>query len=89
MDKWTSIEVKLKEGMRGSLPKPFDLARFLVTNMTFMSYLNTTSVLFDGNVIFKVVKSRKEPGSIRIPRVMDNTSVGGTMTIKTVSFAGG
>jgi len=79
--------MELKEDMRGPLPKPFDLARFLVATMTFMSYLNTTSVLFDGKVIFEVVRSRKEPSSIPIPRVMNSTSVGGTMTIKTVSFA--
>ena len=79
--------MKLKEDMRGPLPKPFDLARFLVTTMTFMSCLNTTSVLLDGSVIFKVVKSRKEPSSICIPRGMIRTSAGGTMAIETVSFA--
>jgi len=79
--------MKLKEDMRTLLPKPFDLARFLVTTMTFMSCLDTTSVLFNGNVIFKVVKSRKEPSSVPIPRVMNSTSAGGMMTIKTVSFA--
>lgn len=82
---WTSIEMELKEDLRGPVPKPFDLARFLASTMTFMSSLNTTSVLFDGKVFLKIAKSRQEPSKIPIPDHMERSSSGGTMNIKTVS----
>jgi len=77
--------MELKEDMRGPVPKPFDLARFLATTMTFMTSLKTTSVSFDGKLFLKIVKSREEPSNISIPSDMKHWSVGGTMNITTVS----
>jgi len=77
--------MELKEDMRGPVPKPFDLARFLVATMTFMSSLKTTSVFFDGKLFLKIIKSREEPSKIPIPDDMKRSSSGGTMNITTVS----
>jgi len=77
--------MELKEDLRGPVPKPFDLARFLAATMTFMSSLNTTSVLFDGKVFLKIAKSRQEPSKIPIPDDMKRKSSRGTMNITTVS----
>jgi hypothetical protein len=80
----------LKEDMRGPVPKPFDLARFLAATMTFMSSVKTTSVFFDGKVFLKLAKSRDMlPSNIPLPRDMYPTSVEGTMNIKTVSVVSG
>ncbi|KAJ8595100.1 hypothetical protein M405DRAFT_929750, partial [Rhizopogon salebrosus TDB-379] len=82
---WTSIEMKLKEDMRGPVPNPFDLARFLAATMTFMSRVETTSVFFDGRAFLKLAKFREVPTGIALPSDMRPTSAKGTMGIKTVS----
>ena len=77
--------MELKEDVRDSVPKPFDLARFLAATMTFMSHLKTTTVFFDGNDILKIVKSREEPRGTGIPSNMKSITEGKTMTIATIS----
>jgi hypothetical protein len=82
---WTSIEMDLKKDMRGPVPKPFDLARFLAATMTFMSNVKTISVLFDGLAFLILTKSRDLPNDIALPSDMRPISTGGTMQINTVS----
>jgi hypothetical protein len=82
---WTSIEMDLKKDMRGPVPKPFDLARFLASTMTFMLNVKTISVSFDGWAFLKLTKSRDMPNDIALPSDMHPTSMGDTMRIKTVS----
>ncbi|KAJ8579837.1 hypothetical protein M405DRAFT_869920, partial [Rhizopogon salebrosus TDB-379] len=82
---WTSIEMNLKKDMRGPVPKPFDLARFLAATMTFMSSVKTISVSFDGWAFLKLTKSRDLPNDIALPSDMRPTSTGHTMQINTVS----
>ncbi|KAJ8581652.1 hypothetical protein M405DRAFT_938167 [Rhizopogon salebrosus TDB-379] len=82
---WTSIEMDLKKDMRGPVPKPFDLARFLATTMTFMSNVKTISVFFDGLAFLKLTKSRDLPDDIALPGDMRLTSMGDAMQINTVS----
>jgi hypothetical protein len=76
----------LKEDMRGPVPKPFDLARFLAATMTFMSCLKTTSVFFDDEVFLKIAKSSGLSSNIPLPPNMMPISKGGMMNIKTVSL---
>jgi hypothetical protein len=82
---WTSIEMDLKEDMRGPVPKPFDLARFLAATMTFMLRVKTISVSFDGRAFLKLAKSRDLPNDIALPSDMRFRSMGDTMQINTVS----
>jgi len=86
-NEWTSIEMELKEDMRGPVPKPFDLARFLAATMTFMSCLKTTCVFFDGKMFLKTAKTRGVSSGIPLPSDMIHTSKGGTMNIRAVSVA--
>jgi hypothetical protein len=75
----------LKKDMRGPVPKPFDLARFLASTMTFMSNVKTLSVFFDGRAFLELAKSRNAPDNIALPNDMHPTSAEGTMRISTVS----
>jgi len=75
----------LKEDMRGSVPKPFDLARFLAATMTFTSHLQTTTVFFDNNIILKIAKSKETPSNVSLPPSMVAGSKERRMDIKTVS----
>ena len=85
LNEWTSIEMSLKEDMRGSVPKPFDLARFLAATMTFTSHLQTTTVFFDNNIILKIAKSKETPSNVSLPPNMVASSKERRMDIKTVS----
>ena len=80
--------MELKKDMRGPMPKPSDLARFLSATMTFLSCLETMSVFFDGEELLNITKSRTEPDSISVASDMMLTSNEKTMNIdKTVSVA--
>ncbi|KAG1730664.1 uncharacterized protein EDB91DRAFT_1059251, partial [Suillus paluster] len=84
-NKWTSIEMVLKEDMQLPVPKPFDLARFLAATMTFMSWVENAHVSFNNKVFMKIAKSRQAPTQTRVPNDMLPRSNEGTMNINTVS----
>ncbi|KAG1788867.1 histidine kinase-like ATPase, partial [Suillus plorans] len=86
---WTSIEMQLKEDMQVPVPKPFDLARFLATTMTFMSCVENTHVFFNDKIFMKIAKSRQVPSSIRVPKDMIPRSKEDTMHIKGLSVVSG
>jgi hypothetical protein len=62
--KWTAIEMEVKDEQL-PMPKPFDLSRFLCTAVTFLVRVKKITVLFNGQLLSEVVKSRGIPrGSI-------------------------
>lgn len=71
---WTTFEMDLKPEVDLTIPKPFDLSRFISTAVTFLVNVNNVTVLFNGSVLSKITKSRGEPTQIEIPQGLKSTS---------------
>ncbi|KAI5991739.1 hypothetical protein F5J12DRAFT_861117 [Pisolithus orientalis] len=64
---WTTFEMDLKSEADLTMPKPFDLSRFISTAMTFLVKVKNVTVLFNGS-------SRTEATKIEIPQGLKTTS---------------
>lgn len=71
---WTTFEMDLKPEADLTIPKPFDLSRFISTAVTFLVNVNNITVLFNGSVLSKITKSRGEPTKIELPQGLKPTS---------------
>lgn len=71
---WTTFEMDLKSEADLTMPKPFDLSRFISTAMTFLVKVKNVTVLFNGSVLSRITKSRTEATKIEIPQGLKTTS---------------
>lgn len=86
LDKWTAvIEMELKQ--ESTIPRIFDLTRFLVTSVTFLSHIQRVTVMLDDTELSCLTKTRNIASqSIAISEHMTRRSQGGTMTIDSVGL---
>ncbi|KIJ66567.1 hypothetical protein HYDPIDRAFT_26903 [Hydnomerulius pinastri MD-312] len=86
-DKWTTIEMELKEELQIPIPKPFDLSRFLCAAVTFLVKIKKITMLFDGKVLSEITKSRGEATQVeQLPKYLRVKSNSGAMTVKSVEM---
>lgn len=71
---WTTFDMDLKPEAELTIPKPFDLSRFISTAITFLVNVNKVTMLLNGSVLSKITKSRGEPTKIVIPQGLKSTS---------------
>lgn len=84
-DKWTVIEMELKQ--ESTIPRIFELTRFLVTSVTFLAHIQRVTILLDDTELACLTKTRnKASQSIAISEHMVRTSRNGTMTIDSVEL---
>ena len=82
VDPWTTIQMTLRES--GPIPPALDLTRFLVSSITFMTYLSEVSVYFDDK---RLVRLSKDCGVSReVPMLggLKGTSPDGMMNVKSI-----
>lgn len=81
-DSWTSFSMPLRED--APMPVAFDLARFLASSVTFMSYLSQVEVYFNDKRLLKITKSKGLPQELGIPKGLRSTSPSGAMTVTAI-----
>ena len=81
-DPWTTFEMTLREP--ASIPKAFDLTRFLASSITFMKQLSDVSVYLDGTRISHLKKESGVPKAIGVPKGLKNTSPKGIMQVRDI-----
>ena len=82
VDPWTTIQMTLREP--GPMPPALDLTRFLVSSITFMTYISEVSVYFDDK---RLVRLSKDCGASReVPMLngLEGTSPDGMMNVKSI-----
>ncbi|KIK42488.1 hypothetical protein CY34DRAFT_142335 [Suillus luteus UH-Slu-Lm8-n1] len=86
LDKWTAvIEMELKQ--ESTIPRIFELTRFLATSVTFLSHIQRVTVMLDDTELSCLTKTRHIASrSIAISEHMIRKSQGGTMTIDSVGL---
>lgn len=82
-DDWTTFDMPLREP--GPIPNAFDLTRFLTSSITFMSHINEVSIFFDDIRLSHISKAAGAEKSLGIPKGLRPRSVGGTMTVRSVT----
>ncbi|KAG1798994.1 uncharacterized protein HD556DRAFT_1440065 [Suillus plorans] len=84
-DKWTVIEMELKQ--ESTIPRIFELTRFLVTSVTFLTRVEHVEIFLDDTKLSHLTKTRKKASqSIAISQHMNRKSRDGTMTIDSVEL---
>ena len=85
-DTWTSVELRLREDCKGPLSNRADLARFLVSSITFLETVDTITVTFAGKPVLRIRKELEYGlrADVDIPPVKDNSR---TMTIASIKSA--
>ena len=86
VDEWTTFDMPLREA--GPIPNAFDLTRFLTSSITFMSHLNEVSIYFDDVRLSHISKAAGPEKTLGLPKGLRPRSVGGTMTVKSVTSRG-
>ncbi|KAL4070259.1 hypothetical protein J3A83DRAFT_4094106 [Scleroderma citrinum] len=82
--KWTVFEMDLKTGAQTTIPKPFDLSRFISAAVTFLVSVKEVAVLFNGILLSKISKSREEPVKLQLPLDLNASSPSKSLTVKSV-----
>ncbi|KAH9934863.1 uncharacterized protein B0H18DRAFT_1114703 [Fomitopsis serialis] len=80
-DSWTTFEMTLREP--ASIPKAFDLTRFLASSITFMKQLSDVSVYLDDTRISRLTKQPGITKSVGVPKGLKSTSPKGIMQFGT------
>ncbi|KAG1813853.1 uncharacterized protein BJ212DRAFT_1364045 [Suillus subaureus] len=84
-DGWTVIEMELKQ--ESTTPRVFELARFLVTSVTFLAHIQRVRIFLDNTELSCLTKTRnKASQSIPILEHMNRKSRDGTMIIDSVEL---
>lgn len=78
----------LKPGVQTTIPKPFDLSRFISAAVTFLISVKEVTVLFNGTPLSKISKSRREPVKIDLPADLKASSPTKSLTVKLVKTTG-
>ncbi|KIJ09987.1 hypothetical protein PAXINDRAFT_16963 [Paxillus involutus ATCC 200175] len=83
---WTAIELEVKDE-KLPMPKPFDLSRFLCTAVTFLVNVKKITVLFNGQLLSEIVKSRGEGGLVKdLPKDLKRKRDTGFMHVESVKM---
>ena len=82
---WTSFTMNLRDP--SALEGPLDLARFLVTSLSFTRSIRQVDMLMDGVPVLEVSKSVKGTERVGV-RGMRDTSNGGMMKVRNVDATG-
>jgi hypothetical protein len=82
VDPWTTFQMTLREP--GSIPPTFDLTRFLVSAMTFMTHLSEVSVYFDDKRLAKLSKDCGMSKEVPMLKGFKGTSPEGMMNVKSI-----
>ncbi|KAG1747684.1 hypothetical protein EDB19DRAFT_1872895 [Suillus lakei] len=84
-DKWTVIEIELKQ--ESTIPRIFELTRFLVTSITFLTHIQSVTISLDDTELSCLTKTRNKASQpIAISEHMVRKSRSGTMTIDSVEL---
>ncbi|KAG6332025.1 hypothetical protein ID866_7064 [Astraeus odoratus] len=84
VNKWTIFEMDLKPDVLTSIPKPFDLSRFISTALTFLANVTEVVVRFDGSVLSTIRRTRKDPVGMKLPEDLKAAGPSKAMSIKSV-----
>ncbi|KAF9235045.1 hypothetical protein BU15DRAFT_65186 [Melanogaster broomeanus] len=83
-NKWTIVEMQVKDAQSSAIPKPFDLSRFLCTAVTFLAKVKKVTVRFNGQLLSEIVKSRDKAQEIPLPEELKLNRESGGMTVESV-----
>ncbi|KAF9235050.1 hypothetical protein BU15DRAFT_78428 [Melanogaster broomeanus] len=83
-NKWTIIEMQVKDAQPPAMPKPFDLSRFLCTAVTFLANVKKVAVRFNGQSLSEIAKIRGRAMEIDLPTELIKDSGTGGMTVESV-----
>ena len=83
VDPWTTFQMTLREP--GSIPPAFDLTRFLVSSITFMTHLSEVSVYFDDKRLVRLSKNRGMSKEMPMLNGLKGTSPEGLMNVKSIT----
>jgi Protein of unknown function (DUF3684) len=81
-DPWTTFQMTLREP--GPIPPAFDLTRFLVSSITFMTHLSEVSVYFDDKRLVILSKDSGMSKEVPMLRGLRTTSPEGMMEVKSI-----
>ncbi len=82
VDPWTTFQMTLREP--GSIPPAFDLTRFLVSSITFMTHLSVVSVYLDDKRLVSLSKDCGMPREVPMLNGLKGTSPQGLMNVKSI-----
>jgi hypothetical protein len=82
VDAWTTFHMTLREP--GPMPPAFDLTRFLVSSITFMTHLSEVSVYFDDKRLVKLSKNRGVSKNVPMLKDLKGMSPEGMMNVKSI-----
>jgi Protein of unknown function (DUF3684) len=80
VDAWTTIQMTLREP--GPMPPAFDLTRFLVSSIAFMTHLSEVRVYFDDKRLVKLSKNCGESKEVPMLKELKGMSPEGIMNVK-------
>ena len=79
----------LKAGVQTTIPKPFDLSRFISAAVTFLVKVKEVTILFNGIPLSKITKSRGNPIELELPTHLKACSPAKSLTVNSVKRIGG
>src|SRR6266852_4831805 len=79
VDPWTTFQMTLREP--GSMPSAFDLTRFLVSSITFMTHLSEISVYFNDKRLVRLSKDCGVPKEVPMVDGLTATGPQGIMNV--------
>ncbi|KAG6371899.1 hypothetical protein JVT61DRAFT_8905 [Boletus reticuloceps] len=82
-DGWTSVELVLKTGVRKRLPHLPDIARFLISSITFLEKVKSITVFLADREILSIEKNLQAGSSVEVPTRGES----GIMTIESINTA--
>ena len=82
VDPWTTFQMTLREP--SSLPPAFDLTRFLVSSIAFMTHLSEVSVYFDDKRLVRLSKKCGTSKKLAMLKGLKGTSPKGMMSVKSI-----
>ena len=85
VDPWTTFQMTLREP--GPIPPAFDLTKFLVSSITFMTHLSEVSVFFDDKRLVRLSKDCGASKKVTVLEGLKDTSPEGMMNVKSIETA--
>ncbi|KAF8125996.1 hypothetical protein EV363DRAFT_1349476 [Boletus edulis] len=83
-DGWTSVELVLKTSVRKRLPHLPDIARFLISSITFLERVETITVFLADREILSIKKNLQAGSPVQVPVTHGES---GIMTIESINAA--
>ncbi|KAF8836689.1 hypothetical protein BDN67DRAFT_957661 [Paxillus ammoniavirescens] len=83
--KWTTIEMEVKDE-KLSMPKPFDLSRFLCTAVTFLVKVQKLTITFNGQFLSEITRTRGTMQAIDLPKDLKSKRDNGFMQVQSVQM---